>query len=215
LAGSHVDQVVVVERFAQLAEEFASMPTAVDIPIGLVDCRSREADMAARVELSGSASSVFSAPCRAVVDGFRAGDIRDYMAANACARQATGAGLSRQAWNIVPKIAEIDEQIERGADLYEVHPELSFRLLARRRLASKRTWNGAMARLVLLREVGIVPPQSIDGGDRVRPDDVFDAAVAAWTAAGAHRPEGLRSHPLHPTQFDRGRPIAIWTRRDV
>lgn len=212
MAGGRVDAIVVVERFAELMAAFAGVPTAVDIPVGLVDHASREADMAARALLSGSASSVFFAPCRAVIDGYRRGDLSDFTAANACSRRVTGSGLSQQAWRLVPKIAEVDEQVERGAVVHEVHPELSFRLLAGQRLASKRTWNGVMHRLALLRDVGVVLPPSFAGGGAVAPDDVFDAAVAAWTAVGVYRTGGLCSHPQRPTQRDRGRPIAIWTR---
>jgi predicted RNase H-like nuclease len=98
-------------------------------------------------------------------------------------------------------------------DLHEVHPELCFRLRAGRRLAGKRSWNGVMARLSLLRDAGLDLPEHVEGGDRLPPDDVLDAAIAAWTAAGAHMPGALRGHPDPPTQWDRGRPIVIWTRR--
>jgi predicted RNase H-like nuclease len=212
LGDGHVEAVLVVERIAQLVGQFPGVPTGVDIPIGLVDSAPREADLAARALLSGSASSVFAAPCRAVVDAYRSGDVTDFAGANACARRVTGGGLSQQTWNLVPKIAEVDEQIEQGADLREVHPELSFRLQAGQRLASKRTWNGVMQRLALLREVGLVLPESFNGGSAVAADDVFDAAIVAWTAAGMHHAGELRSHPAQPSQHDRGRPIAIWTR---
>ncbi|CAN5821806.1 hypothetical protein BH23ACT10_BH23ACT10_01280 [soil metagenome] len=212
LRDDRVDTVTRVPDLASVAARFGSVPIAVDIPIGLVDGPRRAADVAARSQLSGSASSVFPAPCRSVVDGYRAGSLTDHAAANALAREVTGAGLSRQTWAILPKIAEADAAVEGGGDLYEVHPELSFRLLAGRRLDGKRTWNGMMARLALLRTVGIELPQTIEGVDRVPADDVFDAAVVAWTAAGLHDVVGLRSHPAQPGEWDRGRPIAIWTR---
>lgn len=69
-----------------------------------------------------------------------------------------------------------------------------------------------MARLAILRALGLELPDLIDGGDRLSPDDVLDAAIVAWTAAGLHHPTGLRSHPDSPDEWDRGRPIAIWTR---
>jgi predicted RNase H-like nuclease len=209
------DRVATARRMPDLASvisRYPAVPIAVDIPIGLVDEPQREADVAARSQLSHTASSVFAAPCRSVVDAYRAGSIGDHAAANALSRRVTGAGLSRQSWGIVPKIAEADAQVERGVRLYEVHPELSFRLLAGRPLAGKRTWNGVMARLALLRAHGVELPPAIDGGERVPPDDVFDAAVIAWTAAGVHHPAGLRSHPVDPRQHDRGLSIAIWTR---
>jgi predicted RNase H-like nuclease len=188
------------------------VPTAVDIPIGLVDAPRRDADVAARAALPGAASSVFSAPCRAVVDAYRAGGITDFDAANALSRMTCGMGLSRQTWGIVDKVAEVDALVAAGAPLHEVHPELSFRLLVGRRLAAKRTWNGLRVRLAALEARGVVLPPAFDGGHRVAVDDVVDAAMVAWTADGVHRRPGLRSHPAVVRQFDHGRPIAIWTR---
>lgn len=63
-----------------------------------------------------------------------------------------------------------------------------------------------------LRALGVELPDHVEGGDRLPPDDVFDAAIVAWTAAGLHRPAGLRCHPDPPEEWDRGRPIAIWAR---
>lgn len=207
-----VDDVRRVPDLFTLVEQVGDVPIAVDVPIGLVDGPRRAADVAARALLSGSAASVFPAPCRAVVDGYRAGTVGDHATANALSRREVGVGLSAQTWNIVDKIAEADALVDRGAALYEVHPELAFRLCAGRPLARKRSWNGAMARLDLLRRRGVVLPAVIDGGDRLPIDDVFDAAVAAWTAAGLHGTTGLRPHPDPVQEWDRGRPVAIWTR---
>lgn len=210
------DLVVDVWRVADLAtivDRVGAVPFGVDIPIGLLDRPRRAADLAVRAQLVHTASSVFPAPCRSVVDAYRAGEINDHDAANALSRRVTGAGLSRQAWNLVDKIAEADALVERGIDLCEVHPELAFHLRATRPLPGKRSWNGVMARLAIVRALGLELPDHIEGGDRMSPDDVLDAAIVAWTAAGLHHPAGLRSHPDPPEEWDRGRPIAIWTRR--
>lgn len=213
LGDDTLEDVVCVPDLASLLGRVGDIPTAIDIPIGLLDAPRRAADVAARSLLGRAASSVFAAPCRAVVDAYRAGDLADHAGATALSRRVTGQGLSRQTWNLVPKIAEVDALVERGATLCEVHPELAFRVLAGHPLAGKRTWNGLMARLELLRGVGITLPTRVDGcGGGVAPDDVVDAAIVAWTAAGLHRPAGLDSHPAVPREFDRGRPIAIWTR---
>lgn len=201
-----------VPDLSTLVEQVGDVPIAVDIPIGLIDGPRRAADAAARALLSGRSSSVFPAPCRAVVDGYRAGTVTDHATANALSRREVGAGLSAQTWNIVDKVAEADALVDRGVTLYEVHPELAFRLCAGRSLPRKRSWNGVTARLDLLRRRGVVLPAVIDGGDRLPIDDVVDAAVAAWTAAGLHDAAGLRPHPDPVQEWDRGRPIAIWTR---
>ncbi len=212
LRDGRVADVQATGDLASITGRFGSAPTAVDIPIGLSDEPRRAADVAARALLAGSASSVFPAPCRSVVDAYRAGALRDHEAASALSRRVTGAGLSRQSWALVPRIVEADALVAGGATLHEVHPELAFALLAGRRLARKRSWNGVMARLAILRGVGVELPAAVRGGDRLPPDDVIDAAIVAWTAAGLHHPAGLRSHPAEPRQYDRGRPIAIWTR---
>ena len=71
----------------------------------------------------------------------------------------------------------------------EVHPEVSFALLAGGPLAfAKRTWNGQRERLRLLAVAGIELPDRLDVG-LVRADDVLDAAVAAWSAIRIARGE--------------------------
>lgn len=201
-----------VADLAAVAAWAGRAPVGVDIPIGMVDNPRRTADVAARQQLSGAGASVFPAPCRAVVDAYRAGSVTAHAEASELSRRVTGAGLSRQSWNLLGKIAEADELVDRGVDLREVHPELSFRLRAGRPLASKRTWAGLRARVDLLRAAGVVVPARFEGADRVAPDDVVDAAIVAWTVAGPHGHGGLRSHPQPPTQWDRGRPVVIWTR---
>ena len=68
-------------------------------------------------------------------------------------------------------LAAADERV------FEVHPEVSFRELLGRQLASKRTAAGALERQLALEGEGITLP------DLPYPqEDVLDATVAAWTA---------------------------------
>ncbi|HSJ44994.1 MAG TPA: DUF429 domain-containing protein [Euzebyales bacterium] len=212
VVGDEIADVWRVADLATVADRVGAVPFGIDIPVGLLDRARRSADVAARAQLAHTASSVFPAPCRSVVDAFRAGAVRDHDGANALSRRVIGVGLSRQTWNLVDKIAEADALVERGVELREVHPELAFHQRAVRPLASKRTWNGVMARLAILRALGLELPDHVEGGDRLAPDDVLDAAIVAWTAAGAHHRAELRSNPDPPREWDRGRPIAIWTR---
>lgn len=207
-----VAEVARVDDPADAPVRWGDVPVGIDIPVGLLDVARRQADVAARSRLPHARSSVFAAPCRSVVDAWLAGDLPDHASANALSRRTTGAGLSVQSWNLVPKVAQADLAVAAGVGLLEVHPELAFHLLTGRALAGKRSWNGVLARLDALRSVGVVVPSHVEGGDRLPPDDVLDAAIVAWTAAGAHLPDGLRSHPEAPTQTDRGRPVAIWSR---
>ncbi|MGE0041457.1 MAG: DUF429 domain-containing protein [Vicinamibacterales bacterium] len=157
----------------------------VDIPIGLPAAGARRCDIEAR-RLLGRArqASVFSAPSRAALDG--AGD---YAAACRLNERAVGTRLSRQAFGILPKIAEMDALITPAlqAAVREGHPEVVFRVLARGGLAaSKRTAEGRAERLALLATAGVdVAVEEIRarlGRSRVAPDDVLDAAACAVAA---------------------------------
>lgn len=187
---------------------------AIDIPIGLTD-GPREADTAARRVLGAASASVFNAPPRTLVDDVRAGAIATYEDANARARAVSGKGLSRQTWNITEKVAEVDRLADTAGDrLLEVHPEVSFATLAGgTSLASKHSALGVRQRLRLLDGVGLAGVTEQPPAGRLAFDDVLDAAVAAWTAHGSALGAGLRSYPTEPSQYDRGRPVAIWVRQ--
>lgn len=215
LCDGRVDDAFAVASSAEAVARAEPTTAAVDIPIGLVDAAVRDADAAARRLLPGAASTVFNTPPRSVVAAWRAGTVTDHAQATALAREVTGAGISQQAWRLVPKIAEVGELARGWGDaLRECHPELAFRVLAGgRRLPRKRSWNGQAARRALLRAVGVEVPEPItDGGDRVAADDVLDAAVCAWVAAGLASGAPMQPHPAEPTEVDQGRPIAVWTR---
>lgn len=100
---------------------------AVDMPIGLperIGAGGRGPEKAARRHLGDRQSSVFSVPARAAV---YAGD---YGRACAIAQQTSEPPkkVSRQAFNLFPKMREIDDLMtpELEARVYEVHPELAF-----------------------------------------------------------------------------------------
>ena len=210
-------RVAVIDTLTELLDEdggWPEVPVAVDIPIGLLNA-DREADTAARRALKGRAASVFSAPPRVVVDGYLDGTITEHAAASAAAVAATGKGLSMQSWRIVPKIAEADRLFAAGHPLLEVHPELAFATAAGEVLPRKASWPGIATRRALLAALGIDLPDRFPGDERTAPDDVVDAAMCAWVADGAARGESLRTYPEHPSQRDRGRPIAIHARRPL
>jgi predicted RNase H-like nuclease len=190
------------------------VPIAIDMPIGLVDAASRDTDVAARLLLPGRASSIFNVPPRAVVDAWVAGELPDHATASRLARDRTGKGISQQAWRLVPKIAELDRAVLDGAPVFEVHPEVAFAVLVGAPLPRKRSWAGLMARRGVLHRLGIDLPDRFPGDDDCAPDDVVDAAVCAWVADGLAIGEQLLTIPGRPTQQDRGRPVAIYARRD-
>ena len=97
---------------------------AVDIPIGLLDLGSRECDLVARKHLGPiRGRSVFPAPIRPMLGA------SSHQDACAIGRTIEGRGLTLQAWNIAPKISEVDQLLRespgyRGV-VREVHPRLA------------------------------------------------------------------------------------------
>lgn len=179
---------------------------AVDIPIGLARDRFRDCDRHARAALAGRASSLFLVPPAAAYL-----DCASYEDAVARCRELTGAGFSRQAFALRAKVRDVDGH---AADprVREVHPELSFsRMNGGAPLPGKKSWTGQAARRRLLEREGICLPEALGPAGAAAPDDVLDAAAAAWTAQRIARGDAA-SLPAEPTQHDpRGRPILIWT----
>ncbi len=204
-------EVEVVEALAEAVRDAEVDAVAVDIPIGLVDAP-RDADAAARTLLPGRASSVFSTPPRSVVDGARAGELTEHAAATARAVEVMGAGISMQAWRLVPKIVEADDLVAGGHDLREVHPEVAFAVLAGAALPRKRSWAGITTRRALLERHGVTLPDRFPGDEGVAPDDVVDAAVCAWVADGLAGAGQLLTVPEATDQRDHDRPVVITAR---
>jgi predicted RNase H-like nuclease len=160
----------------------------VDIPIGLPETERRACDEAARERLGSRASTVFFAPCRAVLDA------PDHETASAVNRDRTGYGLSIQAWHLVPKIREVDATLRSSPNaasrVVEAHPELCFAALGDGPVgASKSTAEGRDARLDRLRpavpDVDETYAACLDATRRsdVARDDVIDALVLAVAAS--------------------------------
>ena len=120
---------------------------AIDIPIGLPDDTTRQADALARKALKGKASSVFTTLTRAAyAEPTRA-------AADPVNRALTGQGVGAQAFALRAKILEVDAWVRSRptVTVIEVHPELSFAVMAGAPIvASKKTDEGRAARLAAL-----------------------------------------------------------------
>jgi predicted RNase H-like nuclease len=163
---------------------------AIDIPIGFGP---READRAARAFLTGTASVVFPAPPRDVLEG----------------PFGPGLRVSAQAHALGPRILHVTDLARRDTRFREVHPEVSFRAMNGGRPLGhrKKSAAGALRRLELLRAVGIELTALRDAGSAPL-DDVLDSAAAAWSAqrilTGA-----AKSLPDPPEEID-GYPVAIW-----
>ncbi|MGO4285982.1 serine/threonine dehydratase [Bosea sp. TAB14] len=211
----------VVPRFADLfAGEIGPDIVAVDMPIGLPDQvtgSGRGPEQAVRALLGDRQSSVFSIPAR------RAVEASDYREACALALAASDPPrkVSKQGFHLFPKIREIDAllraEVEWRERVFEVHPELAFRMMKGVPLAHPKKVKGVInppgmaERRGLLRDAGIAaealsarPPRGAAA------DDLLDAlaalVVARHIAAGRGKP-----FPDPPGRDSHGLPIAIWT----
>lgn len=209
LNGDSALQWTLSARWHDLNLEAAAM-IAVDMPIGLAPCGPRACDIAARRLLpTPRKSSVFPPPRRYMLA------CSSWQDAHAAGKATEGVGLSRQAWNITPKIRELDEAIAPAdqSRIREVHPELVFNRLADGRpLPPKRTAAGHAARLRLLGAAGVpglaetmpTVPKSA-----VARDDVLDAAACALAAQAMRRGAATRL-PACPPRDERGLRMEIW-----
>lgn len=167
-------------RFPTLLERFPEAAiVGVDVPIGLPDGNTRRrADVEARLVVGARRSSVFFTPSRAALEASTYREAR-----------AIAPSTSAQGWALRTAILDVDRVDDER--VREVHPEVSFAVLAGEPLAyAKRTWNGHRERLELLRSAGVELPAQFDAG-LAAVDDVLDAAVAAWTATRIARGENV------------------------
>ncbi|HML00479.1 MAG TPA: DUF429 domain-containing protein [Acidimicrobiales bacterium] len=175
-----VSMVSDIEEVVALVDAGQLVAVAVDIPIGLPGIGPRLCDVEARKLLGPRRSSVFPAPVRAVVGS------SSYAEACARSRAACGRALSKQTYVILPKVEAVDEVMtpERQAKVVEVHPEVSFTLLAGHPMAHhKATAGGRAERLAALRTVFTdVDERAEELFAGTQPDDILDAFVAAWSA---------------------------------
>jgi predicted RNase H-like nuclease len=195
-------------RILRSDEELAALfrdcaVAAIDVPIGLPESGPRSCDHHARRFLGRRGSSVFPAPLRALLG------LSDYAEANRVSRELQKRGISKQAFAIVPKVAQIDRLLQRHRELrprvYEVHPEVSFAMWSASPLAdSKHTREGAALRRALVSaHFGSVPDVPRGASE----NDLLDAMAALWTAERIH---AGRAHSLGDAHVDvTGLPMRI------
>lgn len=174
----------------------------IGLPLGLPDMVVRAADQAARDCLPGRARSVFSVPPKAVLEA------EPHAAATKLCVELTGKGLSQQSYALRHKILELDGLAQRNERIFEVHPEVSFVKMSDGAVRDpKKTWGGLKQRVDALRDQGIEIPADAGEAGAIPPDDVLDAAAAAWSAIRCARGDAL---PLpDPAEQISGRAVAI------
>ncbi len=189
-SGGQAVVVLVAESFGEIrrwCDGIGALAIGVDMPIGLPADGARESDGLARRLLGPRRSSFFPTPAHAVLTA------DSWDEALALSREASGKGISKQAFNLLPKVRQVRAAVEPNDQprFSEVHPETSFAVMAEAQgdvpLPPKKTPEGKRLRRELLAaNLGEEILQAITEHDRrsgVALDDVFDAAAAAWTAS--------------------------------
>lgn len=173
-----------IETFARTIQK--PFRVLIDMPIGLADSADRPCENAARSVLKFRKQSVFNVPVRDAVYA------ENYLQACDINSIQVGKKLSKQAWNITPKIRELDQFLQKNRSwvdrVFESHPELCFQKLAPEiEFESKKTGIGQKQRLSVIEK--ILPKI----GDHITQtagkfkksaliDDLIDAAILAVSA---------------------------------
>lgn len=188
---------------------------AVDVPIGLLDAYEiggRVCDRAARRILRQRASSVFPAPVRPALAATSWHDACEKSRASG----PHGKAVSKQTFAILPKIKEVDDLLQSRRKLRdvvrEVHPEVCFReLVGEPMLHRKGSTAGREERRLALTRVFPDLGAIERGGRALRLpiEDIWDAAVACWSAVRLAKGEA-RGLPDHIPFDATGLPMAIW-----
>ena len=212
LNGLEAPRRALFERF-QDAFDWGAQVIAVDMPIGFEEQPSsppgRLCEREARQRLGARRSSVFPSPLRIALSA------SDYAQANQFNRAAGGQGLSKQAFNLFPKIREIDAlmtpELSRGV-VFETHPEVCFAVISGAPAEHrKKTREGRQERLDLLIREGL--PRALFEPHPFKsalcaPDDLIDAGLCVLTARRIAAGEAL-TLPQDPPEDGRGLIMAI------
>lgn len=184
---------------------------AIDIPIGLPDSGARLADLEARKFLKPKRhNSVFPAPVRAAVSA------RDYRTACEVTQSIDGRKVSKQAFAIFDRIAEVDAFMLAGTErVFEMHPEVSFAAMndgcplnfPKRSAQGRDERQSLLAtafRTNMFNELRSVLPKRVCADD-----DLADAMAALWTAKRLNAGYAF-SLPSPAPRDSQGIVTAIW-----
>ena len=160
----------------------------IDIPIGLkTGSGERLSDLGARSLLKARKSSIFPVPCREAVYA------ETYKEACEVNERLTGKRISKQAWNIVPKIRDVDSFLVENKNfrekVREVGPEICFQAFTGFPMKSpKKKVEGFLERKEALSSICPFANEVIEYAlskyrrKDLAKDDILDSLAAALTA---------------------------------
>jgi len=202
-------------NFLEKQYEGADFLILIDIPIGLKDGGSGErlSDLEARKILRTRKSSIFPVPCREAVYA------ESYEKACKLNKGLAGKSISKQAWNIIPKIRDVDSFLIEN-EIYrekvtEVAPEICFQALTGFPMEySKKSIYGFLERIKALRDFCKSTDEIVKAAiskyrrKEVAKDDILDALAAAITAKFGSE-EGFEYVPGKPETDIKGLKIQM------
>lgn len=186
--------------FESLVKNFDSnCVIAVDMPVALSNNAVRECDAKARRLLGKRASTLFSAPAVELLN------CKSYEEVNQLSKFKFNKGISKQAWNIVPKIREVVASYKKNTSskcqIFESHPELSFQAMNNGEvlLQSKKIEDGRLKRIQLIEDSFKVDLNN-DFLNKfkkkdVATDDILDSFACLWTACRIAKAENIALGP--------------------
>lgn len=196
----------------------SSTLTLIDMPMGLKSegQGERVCDVEARKFLKRRKMSIFPVPCRQAVY------TDSYRKANEVNREVLGKGLSKQSYNLFPKIREVDSFITKDSEILkriiEGHPEISFgRTSGMEMEHNKRSLEGFQERLEAIEKFlpgAAFTVESFMKKHRrsvVAKDDILDAIILA--IAASTQGEGYLTVPEVPPLDSHGIPMRIFIPR--
>ena len=181
------EPVVVFRTFDEILKKHKKKVILIDLPVGLPETI-RDLDRSARKKFDVQPSSIFSVPCRAAIYA------DSYQEACEVNERKTGKKISKQIWNIAPKIREVDRCLRVRPELrryvFESHPEVCFSVIKGDRLTySKKKPEGLEERLELLEKLDESARQRFNQALADFPrgviarDDAVDAIILGLVAA--------------------------------
>jgi predicted RNase H-like nuclease len=187
----------------------------IDIPIGLKAGGSGErlSDLEARRILKSRKSCIFPVPCREAIYA------ESYEKACKINKELAGKSISKQAWNIVPKIRDVDSYLIENETLREkvkeVAPEICFQSLTGASMgSSKKSVDGFLERINVLKGFCLLTDEIVEATisnyrrKKVARDDILDALAAAITAKIGFE-DGFEYAPCNPETDSKGLKIQM------